>query len=217
MQTITRRGFSGFSLAGLSTIVLPSQLRAALPCGGYAVPSRLSIPCASRQNFRLFRQNSSQMGLVGVVNIVNAGGAFDAGTMFLYPWLKLAGQGLRNSVAAAALPSDPWQSFPARFIPDASLPQDQYLCRYVLNLPWQCFIAFSVDIPPANEHAQTAWRTSIPKLSDGAAVAIDWTSSTLNPTWFAGSHVIPDQAACNGSAWRAAITKAVDQAATASC
>lgn len=165
----------------------------------------------------MFRDRSDELGLVGVVSMVNAGGAFAPGTLFLYPWLKPAGRGLLASRLRPALPLDADVSAIGKFIPDASLPPDRYLCSAILQLPWQAFIGFTLDVPSKSEPGQTAWRTHVPKLGDGAAVAIDWTSANLNDPWFGGSRVIPDDAACRGGGWRRLIAAAVNDAASSMC
>lgn len=157
------------------------------------------------------------MGLVGVVSMVNAGGSFEPGTLFLYPWLKPAGRSLLASNLRPALPIAADVSAAGTFIPDASLPPDRYLCSALLQLPWQAFIGFTVDVPSKAEPVSSAWRTHVPKLGDGAAVAIDWTSANLNSPWFNGSRVIPDDATCRGGGWRRLIASALVDATTSVC
>lgn len=217
MQIFSRRDFGSLSLAGLSTAALSNPSFAAVTSASPQVPTfrRLSVTCGSRANFTLFRRFSKQVGLAGVVNVVNAGGPFDPGSLFLYPWLKAEGQTLRTSSLKASLPYGPYASQPDDLIPDATLPQDEYICRYKLKLPWRCFIGFTVDVPCVSP-LRTAWSSDIPKLTDGGGIAIDWTSSNLNDPWFAGSRFIPETNYA-GSTWRALIVAALNEASVGSC
>src|SRR5262245_1147366 len=99
MNTFHRRAFLGASLGALSSLCVGDKARAAIcvTSGLPAfLPTQLTVDCASRSNFRLYRKNSAYMGLVGVVNMTylrNKYGAFEAGNLFLFPWLKPKGQG----------------------------------------------------------------------------------------------------------------------------
>ena len=225
MGDITRRGFTGLSLAGVAAIGLPRHQVLAAQCaaGGMPalVPNRLAVGCASRQNFRLFRQYSSYVGLAGVVSMIDAagpGGSYRAGSLYLFPWLKPKGLALRTAPLRAALPTGTASSTTtAKPIPGSVLPQDEYLCRFVLRAPWRNFIGFTVDTPLTGVKSQPAWYTDIPKLADGQAVGIDWTSSNLNAAWFGGSSTIPDQDFCNGNAWRALIADGLNQVSVDAC
>lgn len=224
MLELTRRGFAGLSLGGLAAIGVPPRVLAAEQCVAPPMqpylPNLLLIPCAARQNFALFRRYSDYVGLAGIVSMTNAqlaGGTYRAGTLLLFPWLKPKGQALRSGTLKAALPTDLTSSTSVKPIPGSTLPQDEYLCRFLLKAPWQGFIGFSVDTPLSSDQTRSGWCSNIPKLADGAGVGVDWTSCNLNRAWFGGSNFIPDQAACNGTAWRTLIANGLNQISTSAC
>src|SRR3954463_5620990 len=99
MGQINRRAFLGLSAGGLSFLHSPIAAMAQSACvtGGLPsfLPTRLTVDCASRQNFLLFRKKSAYLGLTGVVsmNFVRGKfGSYNAGNLFLFPWLKPKGQ-----------------------------------------------------------------------------------------------------------------------------
>src|SRR6202012_1120148 len=70
----TRRAFVGASIVTAAT--LPQSIAAlAAPAKCVAgplpafLPNRLTVDCASRMNFRLFRKNPDALGLAGVVSM----------------------------------------------------------------------------------------------------------------------------------------------------
>ncbi len=220
----TRRDFAALTLNGLSAATLARNALAAPQCVAPPqqpyLPNLLWISCASRQNFKLFRQYSTYLGLAGVVSMTSVRGATGPiipGSLLLYPWLKPAGQKLNKSTFKAYLPTGVWTSESAKPIPGAALPQDEYLCRVVLGASAQAFIGFTVDTPPAYDLAMPAWRTTIPKLADGQGVEVDWTSSNLNRAWFGGHNAIPQGATCSGGAWRALIAETLNQVSASAC
>ena len=219
----TRRGFAILSLGGLSAASLPWRALGAPMCavGGMPalLPNQLAVDCASRQNFQLFRQYSDYVGLAGVVSMIDArgpGGLYRSGSLYLFPWLKPKGQAQRRLVLRAAFPAG-GSSTVSKPIPNAHLPQDEYLCRYVLQAPWQSFIGFLVDTPIAGVQGRAAWVSNIPRLADGESVGVDWTSSNLNRSWFGGASSIPDSDTCNGNAWRALITEGLNEVSVGAC
>ena len=221
MSDLTRRHFAGMSLGGLAAIGFPTNIYAAPQCAAPPrqsyLPNLLLISCAARQNLKLFRQYSDYLGLAGVVSMTETQGArgtYRAGTLILYPWLKPKGRKLSFT---AALPTGLSSATNGKPIPGAALPQDEYLCRFLLQAPWQAFIGFTVDTPMSFEDTMSGWCSNIPKLADGQGVGVDWTSSNLNRGWFGGSTCITKDDACQGAAWRALIADGLSQASTGAC
>ena len=224
-RVCTRRDFAGWTVGALGALGASRNVFAAGQCTTgpmqAMLPNRLVVNCASRQNFQLFRQYSDYLGLTGVVTMIDARGAwgtYNAGSLFLFPWLKPKGQALRNTPIRAAFPIGTSMATPVGPIPNTNLPLDEYFCRVVLEAPWQNFVGFAVDTPLVGRNtAQSPWCSNIPKLGDGQGVSIDWTSSNLNRAWFGGSNFIPNQDTCNGNAWRMLIADGVNQVSTAAC
>jgi hypothetical protein len=222
MSGIDRRAFLGMSIGAASIVGRPlsaaAQTAACVPGGMAAfLPVRLSVDCASRQNFQLFRKNTGDIGLTGVVSmsfVRGKYGNYDAGSMIVFPWLKPKG---RNRAALpAVVPVNSLQVMSAGPIPDATLPLDEYFCSYRLQAPSAMFIGFQVDVPYSRLEARFDWFTNV-KLADGKGVGLDWTSSNLNHRWFGGSRFIPNNDICNGPAWRKLIVDGLMQASTALC
>jgi len=228
MDHLSRREFTGLSIGGLSALALPSSAIAAaeapVQCvtGGLPgfLPNRLTVDCASKRNFQIFRRYSDYLGLAGVVSMTfvraNAG-QYPAGNLFLFPWLKPKGQALNNRAWPAVVPANATQFVNSSPIPNATLPLDEYFCRVVLQAPWTSFIGLQVDIPYSAAEGKLGWFTNVEKLADGKGVGIDWTSANLNSQWFGGSHWIPGTDACSGKAWRQVIIDGVNQASVAAC
>lgn len=225
MENFSRRAFLGASLVALATLRQPVAALAAAQCvtgslPGF-LPKRLTVDCASRLNFRLFRQNSAYLGLAGVVSMTFVRGklgSYPAGNLFLFPWLKPKGRALGASKAwSSVAPASATQSVPFSPIPSASLPQDEYFCRIVLQAPWQYFVGFAVDQPFDKIQAKLAWFSNVAKLADGKGVGIEWSSANLNRPWFGGSGYIPGADECNGKAWRALIVDGLNQASAPAC
>jgi hypothetical protein len=221
---VDRRTFVGLSVGGLSAIAMPSALHAATAaqCVTGSLPSflptMLSVDCASRRNFQLFRRSPDDLGLAGCVSMTfvrgGQGSSYAAGNLFLFPWVKPQGKG-KNLSAAMPLNATQWVN--ATPIPDASLPLDEYFLRFVLNAPWSSFIGFQVDNPLSASDARRDWFSNVDKLADGKGVGIDWTSHNLNGRWFGGSHWIPGTDACQGQAWRNLVAAGLKQASIAAC
>src|ERR1700719_1985734 len=100
MDGLSRRTFVGMSVGAASAIYMPQLAAAAgtpvecVSSGLPFLPNRLTVSCASRRNFRVFRQNSDYLGLAGVVSMTLVRGslaAYEAGSLFLFPWLKPKG------------------------------------------------------------------------------------------------------------------------------
>src|SRR5262249_57072869 len=59
------------------------------------LPNRLTVDCASKQNFAIWRKNTDYMGLAGCVSMTTVTGKYGiypAGNLFLMPWLNKKGQ-----------------------------------------------------------------------------------------------------------------------------
>src|SRR6476646_5724455 len=100
MSSLDRRAFLA-SAGALSLASFPGLAAAQTACVTSGLPpflpNRLTVDCATRRNFAIYRQNASYMGLAGCVSMTYAKGkygAFPAGNLFLFPWLKKSGQAL---------------------------------------------------------------------------------------------------------------------------
>jgi hypothetical protein len=219
----SRRAFIGASLAAVGTfrpsisaVAAPQCVTGALP--GF-LPNRLTVDCASRMNFRLFRKNPGSLGLAGVVSMTfvhGQHGSYGAGNLFLFPWLKPKGRA-QKVVWPSVAPTDSMQFIQASPIPNAYLPLDEYFCGFVLKAPWSNFIGFALDAPFEQGREKLAWVSNVDKLADGGPVGINWTSSNLNRPWFGGSSSIPSTDTCNGKAWRKVIVDGLNQASVGAC
>ena len=106
MIAMDSRAFVGMTAGTLSAVCTPESVFAAAQCvtGGLPgfLPTMLTVDCASKQNFRTFRQNPKLLGLAGVVSmsfVRGRQGDYPAGNLFLFPWVKPKVQG--KSLAAA--------------------------------------------------------------------------------------------------------------------
>ena len=223
MYDFNRRAFLGLSAGALSILRDPQTAVAQSSCGSLPsfLPTRLTVDCASRRNFRLFRQNTVYLGLAGVVSMTyvqGKWGGYPAGNLFLFPWLKPKGQALgAGKVWGAVVPTNTTQFMSAAPIKDGTLPVDECFCDRVLQAPSPMFIGFMVDAPFSKLEAQLGLYTNVTKLTDGKAAGFDWASSNLNHPWFGGSRAIPATDTCNGKAWRALIIDGVNQASAGLC
>ncbi len=224
MRVASRRAFLGMSAISVGAAVF-DPVRAIAACVTAPLPvflpNMLTVDCASRRNFQLFRRSTTYMGLVGVVNMSFVRGKFgqyQAGNLFLFPWLKPAGlaQGsgkVWNSVmptsATAVMAAAPIRS---------SLPPDEYFCNYILQAPpTSTFIGFTVDVPYSQLEEKLGLYSNIGKLADGKPVGIDWASSNLNHLWFGGNRQIPSTETCGGKAWRQLIANGLNLASAQVC
>jgi hypothetical protein len=225
MSDLSRRAFLGASVIAVETLRQSLPAIAAPQCvTGFLpsfLPNRLTADCASRRNFQLFRQNSIYLGLAGMVSMsfVRGGiGSYEAGNLFLFPWLKPKGVALGiGKVWSSVAPRSATRVISASPIPNWTLPIDDYLCNYILKAPGNYFLGFAVDGPVPKDQAQWAWFTNVDKLADGQGAGIDWTSANLNDPWFGGSKFIPNSDTCNGNAWRALVVDGLNQASSAVC
>lgn len=221
MNAVNRRAFLGASLGAASGLCLGGTA-GAVTCvtGGLPafLPTQLTVDCASRTNFRLFRKYPGYMGLAAVVNMTyvkNKWGAFEAGNLFLFPWLTAKGLAQAGKLWGSVMPVNATQAMAAEPIKGTALPVDEYFCRNIMQMP-PSFIGCIVDAPYSALEARFAWFDN-EKLADGKPVGIDWTSSNLNDPWFGGSRTIPDTTDCNGAQWRKLIVDALSRASTAAC
>jgi hypothetical protein len=225
MNGFNRRSFLGASLGAVSLLRDPAAAFAQTACvtSGWPpfMPSSLSVDCASRRNFLNFRRNSSYMGLAGAVSMSYAKGkwgAYPAGNLFLFPWLKKAGQALGATKDwGVVMPTSTTRYMSAAPIPKWTMPLDEYFCRYRIETDWTMFIGFRVDLPFGINDARRPWYTNVAKLADGKPVGIGWTSDNLNAPWFGGSQWIPDGDTCNGAAWRKIVIAALSTASSGVC
>jgi hypothetical protein len=223
LDHFSRRAFIGASLAvagtlreTVSAIAAPQCVTGPLP--GF-LPTRLTVDCASRMNFRLFRKNPDYLGLAGVVSMTfvrGKQGSYSAGNLFLFPWLKPKGR-VQKVAWPSVMPTDATQFVQASPITNNFIPLDEQFCSAVLQAPSSNFIGFALDAPFEKGRERLAWTTNVKKLADGRPVGINWTSSNLNRPWFGGSSSIPNTDACNGLAWRKVIVDGLNQASVAAC
>src|ERR1700710_2462055 len=127
MSGFDRRAFFGMSVGAVSMLRNPGSAADQTPAcvtGGMAqfLPVRLNVDCASRRNFQMFRKNTSDLGLAGVVSmsfVRGKLGSYNAGSMIVFPWLKPTG---KSAALLAAVPVDGVQFVGFAPIPDATLP-----------------------------------------------------------------------------------------------
>ena len=229
MSNITRRTFVELSgaAAAVSALGLPAEVLARTPppaCNTTGMPSflptRLTVDCASKRNFLLFRRYPTYMGLAGVVSmsfVHGKIGSYTAGNLTLFPWLKPPGQALGPKNWGTTFPINATQYVAANPIPGWTMPLDEYYCRFVCQAPFSSFIGFRVDVPFTSVSPRRAWNTNVDKLTDGKPVGIGWTSDNMNAPWFGGSRWIPADATCNGAAWRSLIVDGLNQASAGLC
>jgi hypothetical protein len=227
LDHFTRRAFVGASIVTAATLpqsiaalaapeAPPKCVTGSLP--GF-LPSRLTVDCASRMNFRLFRKNPDAMGLAGVVSMTFVRGkigSYSAGNLFLFPWLKANGVAQKTTWPSVA-PTDSTQFIQASPIPNHFLPVDEYFIDRVIAAPSLSFIGFQVHSRVGKSRAKLPWVSDVAKIADGGPVGINWTSSNLNRAWFGGSNSIPNGDACNGAAWRRIIVEGLSLASVAAC
>jgi len=220
---LTRRALIRASAASAAFMCWPRLAGAATAqCAATGLPDRLTVDCASRQNFKTFRKNSNDLGLAGAVSMTFVQGrlgSYPAANLFLFPWVKPAGQALVKTQGKrwpAVAPANETLYVSAAPIPDATLPLDEYFCRCVLQAPGTSFIGFEVGAPYSTAEGRLPWFTNV-DLADGKGVGILWNSTNLNAPWFDGERWIPDDATCNGAAWRRLIIDGLHQASTGAC
>lgn len=224
MQSVSRRLFVGGSASALATLnCQPAFAAAQCVTGPYPAftPKSLTVDCASRHNFRLFRANPASMGLTGLVSMTSVRGRwghYSAGNLFLFPWLKPPGLALgANYDWRSLMPVSATKSMAAGPIRGWTLPLDEYFVRYQLQAPTTAFIGFRADVPFGLNDSRRAWFTNVAQFADGQGLGVAWTSSNLNHPWFAGSRWIPKDQTCGGAAWRKLIVDGLQQASSRVC
>ncbi len=221
----SRRAFVAMTAGAAAVLQYPELAAAQNACvtGGLPgfSPTQLTVDCASRRNFQLFRKNTDYMGLTGVVSmsyVVGKFGSYNAGNLFLFPWLKKKGQAFGTTKDwGSVFPTDATGVLTKAPIDGWTLPLDEYFVRLVLQAPQTMFIGFRVDAPFGVADARRPWFTNTDNLADGKGVGIAWNSSNLNHPWFGGSRWIPKTDVCNGSAWRKLIADALMRASSPVC
>lgn len=226
MINFDRRSFLQASAGALSAVPFSGLAFAAPACITSGLPKfqpkRLTVDCATKTNFAIFRKNPDYMGLAGAVSMTYVRGKYGeypAGNLFLFPWLKKKGQALGAAKDwQTRMPTGLSTVMAAAPIPNWNLPLDEFFVRYRLQGQPQAFIGFRVDVPLGLQDSRRPWFTNVPKLTDGKGVGIAWTSSNLNHQWFGGSRFIPvaDQD-CQGKLWRALIVDGINQASNPRC
>jgi hypothetical protein len=224
MHALSRREFVGALLAGVpAALPLPAFAETRCVTGPLPpfVPNALTVDCAARANFKLFRANTDYLGLAGLVSMTAVRGRYgryDAGNLFLFPWLKPKGSALgANKVWGSVIPLDRTRTAAAAPIPGATLPLDDYLCSLVLGAQRTAFIGFAADVPFDKVAVKFGYYTNVERLSDGQPIGVDWACANVNQAWFGGSHAIPSTDACSGKTWRDLIVAGLNQASTGAC
>ena len=112
MLGLDRRSFLA-SAGAFSTALLPGASLAQTACvtSGLPpfVPNRLTVDCATRRNFALYRKYAPYQGLTGVVSMTYVKGKYGeypAGNLFLFPWLNA--KGARLPASCSQLSSYGW-------------------------------------------------------------------------------------------------------------
>jgi hypothetical protein len=222
MNMLSRRAVLATGAAALLQGPATAAIAAQCITGSYPafLPNALTVDCASRRNYQLFRKNTGYLGLAGAVSMTftrGKYGSYQAGNLFLFPWLKPKGAALGAArVWGSGVPLSPTAVQPADPIPNATLPLDEYFCMRVLQAPLATFIGFSVDEPYSALDVKLGLYSNA-KLADGKQIGIDWASSNLNHPWFGGDHQIPANETCNGDAWRKLIANGLNLTARQSC
>ena len=224
MRSYDRRAFLA-SVGALTVASLPVAGLAQTACvtSGLPpfVPNRLTVDCATRRNFALYRKYATYQGLAGCISMTYVKGRygeFPAGNLFLFPWLKKSGQALGAAKDwQSVMPTSLTKYVATKPIPNWQLPLDEYFCDFSLVAPWQSFIGFRVDAPFNLQDSRRPWFTNVEKLPDGKPIGIAWTSSNLNSPWFAGNRWIPNSDDCKGNAWRTLIIDGINQASSGLC
>jgi hypothetical protein len=220
MSGLSRRGFLAASSSAVAMLHAPAAAFAAqCATGPYPafLPNSLTVDYASKRNFALFRKNEAYLGLAGLVSMTAvraASGSFEAGNLFLFPWLKPRGLALGPGKAwGAALPAGATAYRSVDPIPGTALPPDEYFCNRLLGAAPAMFIGFAADVAFDRLEAKLGLYSNVDRLADGRPLGVDWASSNLNHPWFGGSRQIPASTACNGAAWRSLILAGLNAAA----
>src|SRR3954471_25065365 len=84
---------------GAAALLHGPSIAAQCVTGSYPafLPNALTVDCASRRNYQLFRKNTGYLGLAGAVSMSftrGKYGSYQAGNRFLFPWVKPKGAAL---------------------------------------------------------------------------------------------------------------------------
>src|SRR4051812_18651505 len=97
MTYLDRRAFlAGASALSFASVPKIAAAQNACVTGSLPpfLPNRLTVDCATRRNFLIYRRNPSYMGLTGCVSMTTIKGKYGiypAGNLFLFPWLNAQG------------------------------------------------------------------------------------------------------------------------------
>ncbi len=193
MNGLDRRAFLGASIAGLAALGGPGAAVAAISDSVFA-GDRAAFDLAAARNLAAFLPRTDTVGLVGLLGVRTVAGHPRRG-LFLFPFTSSA----FSADVAAFLPGDGGLPVRTAAMTPGGLPPDEYLCNYVLGVPRENFISFSLGKPLVNGAQNHPWQGNL--VLRGTSVGIGWTSSNLNHPWFAGSRWIPERG--EGARWRA--------------
>jgi hypothetical protein len=225
MCEISRRTF----VAGSGALALAAQPSWAWAedtqqCASTYIPPYLTVNCAARKNYQVFRGSSERVHLAGLVSLVNFKGKYgqyNAGTLFLFPVLRPAQQqpkpqpGVRVPEISGLIPGIGTDSVPMPPLPPGQ-DEEALLSTLAPEGSRTRFLGFRVDVP-ANDGRSTLARFTEGRLPDGKTIRIEWTVSGLNSPWFNGSPTIPHDSTCGGATWRKVIIEGLKQATTEAC
>src|SRR5690348_3528329 len=168
MYSLDRRAFlAGAGALSLGSFPQIAGAQTACVTSGYPpfLPTRLTVDCATRRNFSIWRKYADYMGLAGCVSMTYVKGrygAYPAGNLFLFPWLNKKGQALGAGYNwQTVMPLDLTRTTPAGPIPNWQMPLDEYFCRYRLEVPIQGFIGFRADVPFNLQDSRRPWFTNV--------------------------------------------------------
>src|ERR1044072_2389918 len=185
MYSFSRRAFMSGSLSALALPGLPAFAAPLCVTGSLPPfkPSQLSVDCASRTNFQLFRKNTSYLGLTGVVSMTyvrGKWGEYPAGNLFLFPWVKKKGLALGATYDwKSVMPVSSTNVSAAAPIRGWTAPLDESFLRLRLDVPTAGFIGFRVDEPVGLNDSRRPWFTHAAAPAGRKGVGIASTSSKL--------------------------------------
>ena len=195
MTYYDRRAFLGLTAGALSVLHNPlTALAETCVTSGLPefLPARLTVDCASRKNYNIFRANSGYMGLAGAVNMTwveGKYGRYEAGNLFLFPWLKDKGRAFGpNKVWGSGIPSSDTQTMAISPINKWLLPLDGHFWRYCIQAPWR-FIGFGSILRSAST---TRNSPGLPTASSPTAhLGHRLEQQQPHGPWFGGSRWFP--------------------------
>lgn len=194
MSELDRRAFLAASVGALSAFGSPTAAIASVSSAASFANARARLDRASGHNLAIFLQRTDTLSLTGLLGMRSVGG-YPARGLFLLAFKLRAS----DADTAALLPARNGAPVATNAMTAGGLPPDEYACNYVLGLPRENFISFSLGRPFGNGAQNHPWQGNIELR--GTTAGICWTSSNLNHPWFAGSRWIPDRG--EGAHWRA--------------